>query len=99
MGPPVQSQINSARERRKPGPKRDRDTAWRVDETVKGLAPGGDWKAALSAICEALDESPIPCPKTWRRRTPPITDWADAAVTEPELAKKAISHHLKNAKN
>jgi len=94
---PLPEKPTVALERRKPGPKVDRCTARRVNEIIKTtVGDGGNWKAVLDDICDALDKSSIPRPKTWRRRN--ITDWSDAAATEPELAKKAISHHLENAK-
>jgi hypothetical protein len=84
--------------RNRPGPKRDRDVARKVSEIVKQVAGGRDWKLKLLDICATLDEAQIPIPKTWRRRNPKVSDWTDAAVAEPELAKKAIGYRLKNAR-
>jgi hypothetical protein len=51
----------------KRGPKLDDERASRVAKIVKSVAPDGDWRSKLDAICEALDEAKIPSPTTWRR--------------------------------
>ena len=84
--------------RTKPGPKRDVQTALKVKGVVERVAGGKPWKSELDAVCTALDEGQISRPKPWRNRKPPIVDWVDAAVSERELAIKAIGHHLKNAR-
>jgi hypothetical protein len=96
----VPSQTASASSKGRPGPKRDLDTARRVLEIVNTVAGGGDWKTKLYAVCDALDEAEIPCPKTWCKRDPPILKWADATKsTERDLAKKATAHWLKIAQS
>jgi hypothetical protein len=88
-----------AKPRAKPGPKRDRNVARNVLAIIERLAAKNKWKSKLEEICEALDEADIPRPTTWPKRNPPIRTWIDAFSTEPDLAKKAISHRLKNAQN
>jgi hypothetical protein len=95
--PAVLPETGTARSKAKPGPKLDKDTAQQVAEIVRPLANGQPLKDKLDDICEALDQAQIPCPKTWRKREPAMKNWADGAAFEPELAKKAIKHHLKNA--
>lgn len=87
----------TAPKRGKPGPTRDIEIAKRVAKIVREVTGGDPWKEYLDEICDALDDKEIPPPKTWKNRTPPILDWADAASTEKALAKKAIAHHLNNA--
>ena len=86
--------------KRKPGPQTDFENARRVAEIVERVAQGERWTARLDAICEALDEGEkkIPCPKPWRKLTPPISDWSDAAACDRGRARKAIAHHLENAR-
>jgi hypothetical protein len=83
----------------KPGPKRNVADARKVFEAVGRVAGGKLSKETLSDICEALDVAKVPPPKTWRKRQPTIRTWADAGDDEPELAYKAIQHHLKNARS
>lgn len=86
--------------RRNPGPQTDFENARRVAEIVERVAQGENWTTRLDDICEALDEKEekIPCPKPWRKLTPPISDWSDAAACDRGRARKAIAHHLKNAR-
>ncbi len=77
------------------GPKTDLDTALRVQEIVLRLSNGESWKDKLPEICEALDGAKIRFPKGWPDRG--LDSWADAAASEPELAKKAIAHYRSNA--
>jgi hypothetical protein len=84
--------------REKPGPKTDREASSRVLEIVTRVAGSDPWKTKLDDICDALDEARIPRPKTWVNRKPPLRSWADAAMEEPELAKKAIAYQLKRAR-
>jgi hypothetical protein len=83
---------------KKRGPKPDHETALRVTEVIKAVAPDGDWKDKLEEICSALDKAELPHPKTWPRRDLPLKNWEDGAMIEPALAKKAIEHLLKVAK-
>jgi hypothetical protein len=85
---------------KKRGPKPDRETALRVAEIVATEAPDGDWKRKdkLDEICSALDGKEVPYPRTWPKRDEPLKSWEDAALFKPELAKKAIAHWLKTAK-
>jgi hypothetical protein len=83
---------------RKRGPKTDYENAVRVAEIVARVAPDGGWKDKLNEICVALDAGEIPHPKTWRKREMPLKNWEDGADCEPALAKKAIEHWLKVAK-
>lgn len=80
--------------RTKPGPKPDIETARRVAEIVSGLA-SSKWQSKLGDICESLDEQKVPPPRIWRKKG--VLSWSDAADDHPDLAKKAIQHHLKNA--
>lgn len=83
----------------KPGPKRDLETARKVANLVSTLAPGQRWQDKLDEILEGLDEAQIPRPKGWPNRDHPLRSWSDATVgSDRELAKKAIAHHLENAK-
>lgn len=84
----------------KPGPKQDLDSAREVLSIVLQIAGSGRWQDKLDEICEALDNRRIPFPKTWGKRTPPITSWVDATATtdDRELAKKAIRDRLKIAR-
>ena len=83
---------------KKRGPKPDHETALRVTEIIKAVAPDGDWKDKLEEICSALDKAELPYPKTWPRRDLPLNNWEDGAMIEPALAKKAIEHLLKIAR-
>lgn len=80
------------------GPKQDNATAKLVAAIVHELAAGSNWKRKLDEICEALDESGIPCPKTWGAREPRLRNWSHACALESELAKKAVAYRLKIAK-
>jgi len=82
----------------KPGPKRDVANARRVATIVERVAHGILSRDTLNDVCEALDNERVPCPRTWRKRESKIMTWDDAADDEPELAMKAIQHHLKNAR-
>jgi hypothetical protein len=79
----------------KRGPRPDFETAMKVDEVVTRLAPDGNWRAQLDAVCEALDEDRVRCPKPWKvkgHRT-----WYDCMIAERPLVIKAIGHHRKLA--
>jgi hypothetical protein len=78
------------------GPKPDYATASRVAEIVAQFAPDGEWRSKLDEICDALDQSNIRCPKTWRRRDGKYTCWSDCL--ERHLIIKAIDARLKLAK-
>ena len=94
--------VNEAGERvpapRKRGPKPDHETALRVAEIIATIARNSDWKDKLEEVCGALDKAELPYPKTWPRRDVKLTSWEDGATFEPALAKKAIEHLLKLAK-
>jgi hypothetical protein len=77
------------------GPKRDFETAMKVDEVVTRLAPDGNWRAQLDAVCEALDEDRVRRPKPWSKRG--HTTWYDCMIAERPLVIKAIEHHRKRA--
>lgn len=94
--PIVQAPVSPPGERR-PGPKRDTETAQRVLEVIKRVG-SKRWMDDLDKICAALDDEEIPFPKTWPRREIALRNWSDGASLEPGIAKKAIEHHLKNAK-
>ena len=79
---------------RKRGPKPGDELAERIEETVKAVAPDGEWRAKLDDICEALDERQIPCPKRWRKDG--SRSWSDKL--ENGLRVKAIDYRLKQAK-
>jgi hypothetical protein len=96
--PADQANNGPERPRGQHGPKRDYETAARVDAIVTRIAGSDPWKSKLDDICDGLDDEDIARPKTWITRDPPIRNWTDAAVTDPELARKAIEHHLKNAR-
>ena len=83
---------------KKRGPKPDHETALRVTEIIKTVAPDGDWKDKLEEVCRALDKAEPPYPKTWPKRDLSLKNWEDGAGFEPALAKKAIEHLLKLAK-
>lgn len=83
---------------RKRGPKPDHETASRVSEIIAMVARSSDWKNKLEDVCSALDKAELPYPKTWPKRDLKLTSWADGAAFEPALAKKAIEHLLKLAK-
>jgi hypothetical protein len=82
----------------KPGPKAQTENARQVAEIVARIADGQRWQDKLDEICEALDEAKLPRPKPWRKKS--INSWSDAtdAADNRGLAKKAIGHHLKNAR-
>jgi hypothetical protein len=100
--PPVKvnTPVVTTPNRRNRGPQRDVETGKQVETIVKGVNGGVNWtaKANLEVICQKLDEAKVPTPKTWKRRSPRIEDWTDAAATDAHLAKKAIKNHLKNAR-
>jgi hypothetical protein len=83
---------NPSRPRR--GPKRDYETARKVEEIVTRVAGGGKWRSKLDDICFELDEASVRRPKTWKVRG--HTDWVDAMRERP-LVEKAITHHLELA--
>jgi hypothetical protein len=83
---------------RKRGPKPGHETAARVAEITATLAKDSDWKDKLEEICAAMDKAELPFPKTWPKREVPMNSWEDGAMIEPALAKKAIEHLLKLAK-
>jgi hypothetical protein len=93
----VANRAAGAKVRGKPGPKKDIALARQCADIVRHMAGAEHWKTKLDDICDELDAAKFPIPKTWRRRETPIRSWTGAAATEPGLAKKAISHHLKNA--
>jgi hypothetical protein len=89
--------VTPAREKVRPGPKPDMEAARMVRKIVTQAAGDAPWTPHLMAICEALDEAGIRIPRTWRRRDSRLTSWEDAAYSEPNLARLAIRHYLKNA--
>ena len=91
----VAAMAEAAVPRRKPGPKRDIETARRVAGIVGRLAGGPNWRDQLDELCDTLDQEQVPRPMTWRKKN--IRDWADAAAGYPNLAKHAVAHHLMNA--
>jgi hypothetical protein len=95
---PAAISIAAAGTPKKRGPKLDHETALRVTGIVKTVAPDGEWKDKLEEICGAFDKAELPYPKTWPKRDPPLKSWEDGAACEPGLAKKAIEHLLKVAK-
>lgn len=96
--PQVQHGGATAAMSKKRGPKPDHETALRVAEIVATIANNSDWKDKLEEVCGALDKAELPYPKTWPRRDVKLTSWEDGATFEPALAKKAIEHLLKLAK-
>jgi hypothetical protein len=76
------------------GPKPDYETALRVAEIVMRVAGEGKWRRQLEDICIELDEQAVPHPKTWKERG--YRSWLDS-LCEPQLAEKAITHHLEMA--
>jgi hypothetical protein len=106
FGEGISSQVNSAKsngQERKRGPKPDHEGAARVREIVAHVAPDGDWRSKLDAICEALDAEKVPAPRPWWTRQ----EWLKA--TEPDdgpkwqdypergTAVKAIEYRLEKA--
>jgi hypothetical protein len=78
----------------KRGPQRDYATAARVAKIIAQVAPDGNWRAKLDDICDKLDESEVPCPKTWKKKG--YLTWYDCCAGERDLVIKAIVHHVKN---
>jgi hypothetical protein len=74
------------------GPKRDYETALRVQKVIAGITGGASWRSKLEDICFELDEQSVPCPKTWKKRG--HDDWSDC-LKERALVVKAIEHHRK----
>jgi hypothetical protein len=81
---------------RKRGPKRDFETALRVDEVVARLAPDGNWRARLEDICDGLDDAKVRRPKPWTVRG--YGTWYDCLTAERDLVVKAIEHHRERAR-
>ena len=78
------------------GPVRDTETANRVAEIVQRLSRESPWGKNLDAICDALDEEKVPCPKTWNKKG--YSNWFDCLLSDRGRVKKAIGHHLLNAR-
>lgn len=78
------------------GPKRDFKTAAEVDEVITRLAPDGNWRAQLEAICEGLDEAGVRRPKPWKIKG--HGTWYDCMIAERDLVIKAIEHHRERAR-
>jgi hypothetical protein len=97
-GKPADIGISAAATPKKRGPKPGHETASRAAEIIAVVAGDGDWKARLDEVCTELDKAELPYPKTWPKREMPLKSWEDGAVLEPALAKKAIEHLLKLAK-
>lgn len=95
---PTGTTLSAATRPKKRGPKPGHETAVRVAEIIANVAVDGDWKDKLEEICSALDKAEMPYPKTWPKRDLPLKSWEDGALIEPALAKKAIEHLLKLAK-
>lgn len=55
------------------------------------------WLRDLDSVCDILDNANVPIPKPWPKRQPRILSWADACITNRELARKAIKYHLSRA--
>jgi len=92
--PPIESKTG----RRKPGPARNTADALKVQKVICDL--GEDhWTLQLDRVCELLDNEGVRTPSPWKRKSPPILSWEDAAVTDRSLAKKAIINRLKIAKS
>jgi hypothetical protein len=91
----VAAMASAAVPTKKPGPKRDIETARRVAGIVGRLAGDQEWRDQLDEICDTLDQEQVPRPTTWRKKN--IRSWAGAAAGYPNLAKQAIAHRLKNA--
>jgi hypothetical protein len=81
---------------RKRGPKVDHEGAARVAEIVACVAPDGEWRSKLDAVCEALDEAEVSCPKPWRRKFRTCDGWAD--YPDRATAVKAIEGRLRIAR-
>lgn len=79
----------------KRGPKRDFETAMKVDEVITRLAPDGNWRAQLEAVCEGLDEALVRRPKPWKAKG--YRAWYDCMTDERALVIKAIEHHRERA--
>ena len=82
--------------RGKRGPQRDFKTAMKVDEVAIRLAPDGDWRGHLDAVCESLDEAEVRRPKPWKAKG--HRTWFDCMIAERPLVIKAIEHHLELAR-
>jgi hypothetical protein len=80
----------------KRGPKRDFETAMKVDEVTTRLAPEGNWRVHLDTVCEGLDEAQIRRPKPWKAKG--HRTWYDCLISERPLVIKAIEHHLERAR-
>jgi hypothetical protein len=78
------------------GPLKDYETARSVASVVARLAADAKWRSKLDDICLELDENTILFPKTWKARG--YGGWFDCLSSERHLVEKAISHHLKRAK-
>jgi hypothetical protein len=76
------------------GPRPNYETALRVEEIVTRVAGEGKWRRMLDDICVELDEQAVPRPKPWKKRS--YNSWFDS-LSEPQLAEKAITHHLEVA--
>jgi len=76
------------------GPRPNYETALRVEEIVTRIAREGKWRRMLGDICVELDEQAVPRPKPWKKRG--YSSWFDS-LSEPQLAEKAITHHLEVA--
>jgi len=72
------------------GPQKDYETALKVEQIVKRIAPDGNWRKHLDELREELDKAKIKTPTPWR------TDW-ESQPDDPKV-KKAIEHHLKLAR-
>jgi len=96
-----ESADQAAPPRKKPGPKTDFETALKVRAVVTSVVGDGPWSDKLDEICEMLDDKvdaeKIKCPKPWAKKG--LSDWTDAATHRPDLARKAIEHHLNVATN
>jgi hypothetical protein len=77
------------------GPRPDYETALRVAEIVARVAGEGKWRRKLDDICVELDEQAVPRPKPWKKKRG-YSSWFDS-LSEPQLAEKAITHHLEMA--
>ena len=86
-------------EKNKPGPRVDVETARKVADIVARTVSVERWQDRIEDVCRALDDAKIRRPKTWRNRRPPISSWSNATVGDDrKLAKKAIAHHVENAR-
>jgi hypothetical protein len=93
---PDASGSDSTSQSRKRGPKPDFDTAARIAEIVRSVAPKGDWQSKLDDVCEALDEEKIPPPATWPQDEPPCRNWSGQIDRQKGI--KAIKYRLQTAK-